>query len=225
MTLKKALPLALTAAAICPLFNNAYANDWPVYAPHGVYIIAEAGVGFITNNKLKGFNPVTIDKTLYAKPAQKMSGVMAEHLAIGDYLMNPDSITAIGLELGFNHFSKLNSNVTNSIHGNTTSGTQQTTAWSTTLDAIASFNIIGDSVAFFGKLGLGYAHIKRDFSITTVLPTTVDKSNNSSIGVSGGMGLRFALNKNIAFRVEADGFTGESHASYLTGLAGIEIDF
>ncbi|WP_423062452.1 outer membrane protein [Candidiatus Paracoxiella cheracis] len=225
MNLKKILPLTLAACTLTPIFTNAYADGWPVYAPNGFYVVGEAGLGYVTNNKLKNLSSVSSDGVIYARPNQKMSGVFTQHLAVGDYLINPDSITAVGFELGFTNFSKVKSSVATSLNGVNTTGTQETTAWSATLESIASFNIIGNSVALFGKLGLGYANIKRSLALTDKTPITADKQNNSSVGIAGGLGLRFALTQNIALRLETDGFTDGGHANYVAGLAGVEFDF
>lgn len=225
MSLKKILPLTLAACTLTPIFTNAYADGWPVYAPNGAYIVGEAGLGYVTANKLTGLKLVSSNGTVYAEARQKMSGAFTQHLAVGDYLINPDSITAVGFELGFTNFSKVKSNVTAPLNGVNTTGSQETTAWSATLESIASFNIIGNSVALFGKLGLGYANIKRSLALTGTAPISAEKQNNSSVGIAGGLGLRFALTQNIAFRVETDGFTSGGRANYVAGLAGVEFDF
>lgn len=222
---KKFLTLTCTIVAACLFLSNTYANSWPVYAPTGIYLVGEAGLGWITNNKLKDLTPVSQGSVTFAEPKQEMSDSLAEHVAIGDYMMNPDSITAVGLELGFTHFNRLKSTVSTSIDGVKTTGSQDTTAWSTTLEGIASFNIVGNSMALFGKLGLGYANIKRSVIIVGAPAINVDKTNDSGVGIAGGIGLRFALTKNIALRVEGDGFTGGGHTNYVAGLAGVELNF
>ena len=223
LSLKRILPLTLAYGALLPLVNIAYADasdGWPVYAPSGLYVVGEAGLGRLHDNKLG-----TLNTSIPASLGQKTSNELMEHFAVGDYFMNPDSITAVGGELGFNYFNKLHSNVNGILDTTRTTATQDTTAWSATAEGIASFNIIGNSVALFGKLGLGYAKIQRNIDITNQSLSLSGKDNHAGVGLAGGGGLRFRLTQNVALRTEVDGFTGENHTNYVAGLAGIEFNF
>ena len=154
-----------------------------------------------------------------------MGASLNERIAIGYYLQQLDSLTAVGIEIGYNYFNPLTSHANAIIAGQETTVTQRTTAWSTTIDAIASFDVFNDSTAFFTKLGLGYASIQRDITISGAPVSTTDAGNKSGVGVSGGMGFQFALTQNLAFRIEADGLLGEKHVSYFQGLAGFALAF
>ena len=215
MRLKQMLPIGLVLAPLCLFSTNALA------VPSGPYVVGEAGGGFVSYSKLNGF--ANIDKAPALR--QSMGPDLNERIAIGDYMQHLDSLTAVGIEMGYNYFNPLNSHSSEIIAGQRTLSTQTTKAWSTTVEGIASFDVFNDSTAFFTKLGIGYASIQRNITTTGTPISTTGTGNKSGIGVSGGMGFQFTLTQNLAFRVEADGLVGEEHVNYFQGLAGFVLGF
>ncbi len=196
-------------------------------SPSGPYVVGEVGLGLITKGEINQLIPANSGSDVYLLPRLTSRSTLSERIAIGNYFSQPDSVTSIGIELGYNHLNQLNSNAGATIAGRAAEAALKTNAWSTTFEGIASFDVFTNT-SFFAKLGLGYADITRSITLTNnpvpIYPDN-DIQESSGLGIAGGAGFQFALGPNVAIRLEGDTFAGENNLSYTQGLAGLVVGF
>ena len=211
-------------------------------APVGPYVLVGGGGGFLSDSKLGSTTVTRQDMSLFTH----VYGINYHQKSASDYMgrgafgylfpIGSGQSQSLGLELGYNYFGPVKSQVSNSLfiplvnvtHGVLTA--EKTSAWSTDLAGVYAVNFSSlPNVSLLMKLGVGYENK------TQTLTNTVDNFpdqlpanevlSKSGLGVAGGLGVQYAFTQNIALRAEVDGLQGKSGIGNTAGLLGLVWSF
>lgn len=208
-------------------------------APTGAYVNVLGGGDYLTGSKMSSLNyPVSSSSgiALYGNPSPAYDdGAMgySGRAAFG-YFFNQDPLNswAYGFEAGYNYLSPVKSSASAPLNfgsvSETGTGSSTTTAFAADLDFIISEDI-SEHVSLLYKLGMGYENMTQKFSTPgiaeTNLTATSSTTTNSGLGVSGGLGMKYAFSQHVALQAELDGMKGGTGIGYAQGLVGLGFMF
>lgn len=204
-------------------------------SPTGAYVDVMGGGDYLTGSGLSNLG-IDVSNGM-PNPQYDKGGIGYTGRAAFGYFFNQDPLNswAYGVEVGYNYFSPIETNRSDSFRTNIPgappvqeSGKSKTNAWSTDADFVVSEDI-SENVSLLYKLGVGYESLTRKFTSPGVPLSSISPTSTSTeldgFGLVGGIGMQYAFTKNFALRAELDGMKGGKGIDYGQGLIGLVWSF
>lgn len=222
--MKNGLKLAaLISLSIC---GSAFAGN----AQHA-YVNVLGGVAYVNDSELKSVQLAGAQMANPSLSSQFTNGSIGftGRASTGYYIYNnPETAWAYGLELGYDYLSPTDSSVNSLNQSYLIKSKAKSMAQAGDFDFIINKGISA-RLSVFGKLGLAYeAKTQTVNSNIESLASSFSSSSTKNVdgfGALGGLGLQYALTKNIALQAEFDMMKGGTGIGYDQALVGLSFNF